>query len=178
MKRTLIIASLAFCAASFAYDGDMDVYHELKEELALIRDGYVASINMAMEDAQNSDPAGWFKARDSGEAEDWDDIEYTPPEKSSLPHVDIEEIPYGFKIMAKHDAYVVNATVRVVTRDSDIFYDVTFQKGSNAPGKEIFGEVFRNDRKVFYDNSTPCKRASVTCIDGYSRGTLGKSQNK
>ena len=68
----------------------------------------------------------------------------------------------------------IDAEIRVVTRDTDIFYDVKYNKASNAAGKEIFGEVFRNDRVVFYDESTPCKRKAVTCINEYSRGTLGK----
>ena len=58
---------IAFAVAvPFAYDGDMDTYHEAKEELALVRDGYLSALNVAMDDANEGDPEGWFKARDNG----------------------------------------------------------------------------------------------------------------
>lgn len=176
------IASFAFVAAmvsaALAYDGDMDTYHQFKEELALVRDSYVSSLNMAMSDANEAEPEGWFKARDNGEAEDWDDIEYEPPLPGNIPHLVLEEIPYGFHLTGKHGPYKFDAKIRVVTRDNDIFYDITYNKGSNAAAKEVVNEVFHNDRVVFYDNNTPCKRASVTCIHEYAKGTLGKSRNK
>lgn len=163
---------------SFAYDGDMDTYHEFKEELSLIRDGYVACINMAMEDANENDPEGWFKLRDRGEASSWAEIDYSAPAASSIPHLTFKEAPYGFRITGKHGAYKLDVTVRVVTRDNDIFYDVKHAKGSNEAGKEIFGEIFHNDRVVFYDNAKPCKRESVTCIHEYEMGTPGKAGKK
>ena len=86
----------------------------------------------------------------------------------------MEEVPYGFKLKGSHGPYKIDVEIRVVTRDTDIFYDVKYNKASNAAGKEIFGEVFRNDRVVFYDESTPCKRKAVTCINEYARGTMGK----
>ena len=49
--RTLALPLIAAVAPALAYDGDMDVYHEFKEELSLIRDGYVACLNMVMETA-------------------------------------------------------------------------------------------------------------------------------
>lgn len=174
--RTLALPLIAVAAPALAYDGDMDIYHEFKEQLSLIRDGYVACLNMVMETATENDEEGWFKMRDRGEAATWKDIEYDAPAKDQLPHVSLEEIPYGFRISGADGAYKVDAKVRVVTRDSDIFYDVQFAKGSNGPGKEIFGEVFRNDRVVFYDESSPCKRQSVTCVHEYAKGTLGKSK--
>ncbi len=173
MKKILLFA-LAFGATCFAYDGDMDIYHEFKEELSLIRDGYLANLNMAMETANENDPEGWFKARDRGEFATWKNLDYEAPDASEIPHLKFAEIPYGFSISGAHGAYKLDVKVRVVTRDNDIFYDVQFAKGCNGPGKEIFGEVFRNDRVVFYDESTPCKRKSVTCINEYARGTLGK----
>ena len=39
-------------------------------------------------------------------------------------------------------------------------------------------EVFKNDRKVFYDPKTPCTREAVTCIGQYSKGTLGILKKK
>lgn len=176
MKRIILIfAVLAFLTIeSFAYDGDMDTYHEFKEELSLIRDGYVACVNMAMEDANENDPEGWFKLRDRGEASSWAGLDYSAPETGNIPHLTLKETPYGFHIAGAHGAYKIDVTVRVVTRDSDIFYDVKHSKGSNEAGKEIFGEIFRNDRVVFYDNSTPCKRESVTCVHEYEKGTLGE----
>ncbi|MBQ1823936.1 MAG: hypothetical protein II121_02180 [Fibrobacter sp.] len=175
MKFSILPLLAALCAVpALAYDGDMDIYHEFKEELSLVRDGYVSCLNMAMENATENDAEGWFKLRDKGGAATWADLEYDPPAKEQLPHLTLKETPYGFQISGADGAYKVDAKVRVVTRDTDIFYDVQFAKGSNAPGKEIFGEVFRNDRVVFYDESTPCKRKSVTCIHEYAQGTLGK----
>ena len=46
---------VAFIVAPlFAYDGDMDTYHEFKEDLSLARDGYIACLNMAMESAKET----------------------------------------------------------------------------------------------------------------------------
>lgn len=175
MKQfALILAAALLVAPAFAYDGDMDIYHEFKEDLSLARDGYIACLNMAMESAtENTEGSleGWLDLRDKGGARSWAQLEFEAPD---LKYLSIEEMPYGFKLKGSHGAYKVNAEIRVVTRDTDIFYDVKFKKGSNAPGKEIFGEVFHNDRVVFYDESSPCKRKSVTCINEYARGTLGK----
>ena len=131
----------------FAYDGDMDTYHEAKEELALVRDGYLSALNVAMDDANEGDPEGWFKARDNGECEDWDDLEYVGPE---LEHFKLTEIPYGFQFKGRHGAYVVDVKIKVVTRDTDIFYDP----------------------------KSPCTREAVTCIGQYSKGTLGTLKKK
>lgn len=134
--RTLVFMLLLMAATAFAYDGDMDIYHEFKEELALVRDGYVACLNMAMEDAGGK-PV---------DASTWKRIEYEAPAKEQLPHITVEEIPNGFRISGAHGAYKVDAKVRVLTRETDVYYEVQFAKGSNGPGKEIFGEVFRNDK--------------------------------
>jgi hypothetical protein len=167
---------IAFAVAMpFAYDGDMDIYHEAKEDLALVRDGYITALNIAMDDANEGDPDGWFKARDNGECADWDDLEYVGPE---LEHFKLTEIPYGFQIKGRHGAYAIDVKIKVVTRDSDIFYDIQHLKGSNGPGKELVGEVFQNDRKVFYKANTPCTREAVTCVGEYSRGTLGTLKKK
>ena len=173
MKHPVVL--LAFLAAPlFAYDGDMDTYHEFKEELSLARDSYLSCLNMAMEEASEKTDGslvGWFDLRDKGGARSWMQLDYEAPD---FKYLKMEEMPYGFKLSGTHGAYKVNTEIRVVTRDTDIFYDVKHGKGSNAAGKEIFGEVFRNDRVVFYDENSPCKRKSVTCIGEYSRGTLGK----
>ena len=167
---------IAFAVAMpFAYDGDMDVYHEVKEELALVRDGYLSALNVAMNDANEGDPDGWFKARDNGECADWDDLEYAGPE---LEHFKLTEIPYGFQFKGRHGAYVMDVKIRVVTRDSDVFYDIQYQKGTNAPAKEVIEEVFKNDRKVFYKANSPCTREAVTCVGEYSKGTLGTLKKK
>ena len=174
MKYFAFFGALFLTAPLFAYDGDMDTYHEFKEDLSLARDGYVASLNMAMESANESTEGtqeGWFSLRDKGGARSWMQLDFEAPD---LKFITMTEMPYGFKLKGSHGAYKIDAEIRVVTRDSDIFYDVKYNKASNAAGKEIFGEVFRNDRVVFYDESTPCKRKAVTCINEYSRGTLGK----
>lgn len=173
---SLIFFFSLFCPSVFAYDGDMDIYHEFKEELALVRDGYVAALNMVMEDATENDPEGFLKLRDGGGASDWASLDYSAPTATDAPHLKVVEIPYGFRITGRDGAYSLDVDVRVVTRDSDIFYDVSHRKLSNGPGKEIFGEVFHNDRVVFYDESSPCKRESVTCIEEYAKGTLGKQK--
>ena len=102
-------------------------------------------------------------------------LEYAGPE---LEHFKLTEIPYGFQFKGRHGAYVVDVKIKVVTRDTDIFYDIQYQKGTNAPGKELVEEVFKNDRKVFYDPKTPCTREAVTCIGEYSKGTLGTLKKK
>ena len=43
---------------------------------------------------------------------------------------------------------------------------------------EVIEEVFKNDRKVFYDSKTPCTREAVTCVGEYSKGTLGTLKKK
>ena len=166
----LALSLYTLAVPGFAYDGDMDIYHEFKEELSLVRDGYLACINMAMETATEEDAEGWFKLRDKGGAATWKDLEYDAPSKESTPHISVEEIPYGFRISGADGAYKVDAKVRVGTRDSDIFYDVQFAKGSNAPGKEIFGEVFRNDGS----DSQRCAKDAVSCYNGKS--TFGKKR--
>ena len=171
---TLITITLGI-APLFAYDGDMDTYHEFKEELALVRDGYISALNMAMDDANEQAEDGWFNARDDGKFANWNDFEYNAPE---LEHFKVSEIPYGFQIKGHYGAYVMDAKIKVVTRDSDIFYDIEYLKGTNAPAKEVVSEIFRNDRVVFYDPKTPCVREAVTCIGEYSRGTLGLLKKK
>ena len=174
MKHLAFIFALFLAAPLFAYDGDMDTYHEFKEDLSLTRDGYIACLNMAMESANESTEGsleGWFNLRDKGGARSWMQLDFEAP---TFKFLKMEEVPYGFKLKGSHGAYKIDAEIRVVTRDTDIFYDVKYNKASNAAGKEIFGEVFRNDRVVFYDESTPCKRKAVTCINEYSRGTMGK----
>ena len=174
MKYIAFFVALFLATPLFAYDGDMDTYHEFKEDLSLARDGYIACLNMAMESANESTEGsleGWFSLRDKGGARSWMQLDFEAPD---LKFLKMEEIPYGFKLKGSHGAYKIDVEIRVVTRDTDIFYDVKYNKASNAAGKEIFGEVFRNDRVVFYDESSPCKRKSVTCINEYSRGTMGK----
>lgn len=166
----LALSLYTLAVPALAYDGDMDIYHEFKEELSLVRDGYLACINMAMETATEEDAEGWFKLRDKGGAATWKDLEYELPKKESLPDIVVEELPYGFRIKGAHGSYKVDATVLVGTRDSDIFYDVQFAKGSNGPGKEIFGEVFRNDGS----DSKRCAKGAVSCYDGKS--TFGKKR--
>ena len=174
MKHLVFFVALLLATPLFAYDGDMDTYHEFKEDLSLARDGYIACLNMAMESANESTEGsleGWFSLRDKGGARSWMQLDFEAPD---LKFLKMDEMPYGFKLKGSHGAYRIDAEIRVVTRDTDIFYDVKYNKASNAAGKEIFGEVFRNDRVVFYDESSPCKRKAVTCINEYSRGTMGK----
>ena len=174
MRLLAFLIALAV-AMPFAYDGDMDTYHEVKEELSLVRDGYLSAINLAMDDAQAHDPEGWFKVRDQGEYAEWEDFDYVAPE---LEHFKLTEIPYGFQFKGRHGAYVMDVKIKVVTRDSDVFYDIQYQKGTNAPAKEVIEEVFKNDRQVFYKANTPCTREAVTCVGEYSKGTLGALKKK
>jgi len=125
----LITFGLLGIVPSFAFDGDMDEYHEFKEDLALVRDSYVQCVNMTAE--EHPEKLGGS----------WNDIEFEAPETA---YVKIEELAGGFKIKGSHGAYKLEAEVRVRLKEGDILYEVKHsKKGSNAPGKEIAGEVFR-----------------------------------
>lgn len=111
-----------------AYDGDMDEYHEFKEDLALAKDSYLNALNVYLGDAE-------FKAGFS-----WEQIEFEAP---SLNYSSLKEVPGGFAISGTHGAYKLDAEVRITPKEDDFRYEVKFQKGTNNPGKEIAGEVFR-----------------------------------
>ena len=146
MKHLAFFFALFLAAPLFAYDGDMDTYHEFKEDLSLARDGYIACLNMAMESANESTEGsleGWFNLRDKGGARSWMQLDFEAP---TFKFLKMEEAPYGFKLKGSHGPYKIDAEIRVVTRDTDIFYDVKYNKASNAAGKEIAGTVkFRVD---------------------------------
>ncbi len=182
MKRTTsLIFALAVCLASFVPafavdDGSEppDNFTILKEELALIRDSYLVSLNEAIENSlgeNTEDLTPWFHLRDEGKAATWADLSYEVP--ATLKYLKVTEIPYGLHIQGKVGQYSGDVKVTVVTRDMDIFYDRVFMKGTSADFKNLVIELFRNDRVVYYDNSTPCKMAAVTCIHEYKQGTLG-----
>ncbi len=127
-KRILAIAAFLLPMTAFAFDGDMDEYHEFKEDLALVRDTYVSALNLSMEEHP-------------GKSElTWEEMEFEAPE---LKYTTIKEIPGGFRISGGHGAYKLDAEVRLSPNENDFKYQVKYQKGSNAPGKEIAGEVFR-----------------------------------
>ena len=174
MKYIAFFVALFLTAPLFAYDGDMDTYHEFKEDLSLARDGYIACLNMAMESANESTEGsleGWFSLRDKGGARSWMQLDFEAPD---LKFLKMEEMPYGFKLKGSHGAYKIDAEIRVVTRDTDIFYDVKYNKASHAAGNEIIGVLFRYYRVVFYHEGSPCKRKSGTCINEYARFTMDK----
>ncbi|SHL40144.1 hypothetical protein [Fibrobacter sp. UWEL] len=112
----------------YAYDGDMDVYREFKEDLALARDTYISSLNMAMDEKEVSNPS-------------WNDIDFEAPD---MKYCTLKEIPGGFKIKGSHGAYKLEADVKFVPGREDMRYQVKHSKGSNGPGKDIAGEVFRD----------------------------------
>lgn len=114
--------------SSLAYDGDMDEYHAFKEELALARDSYVTCMNMVADESPEKIGGGW------------DAIEFEAPETA---FVKLAEIPGGFRISGSHGAYKLDAEVRFKLKEGDVVFEVKHKKGSNAPGKEIAGEVFR-----------------------------------
>jgi len=131
IRSLLFFVTFGFLGAvsALAFDGDMDEYHEFKEDLALVRDSYVQCVNM-MADEHPEKLGG-----------SWSDIEFEAPETA---YVKIEELAGGFKIKGAHGAYKLDAEVRVRLKEGDILYEVKHsKKGSNAPGKEIAGEVFR-----------------------------------
>jgi len=127
-KHILIAVALLLPITAFAFDGDMDEYHEFKEDLALVRDTYIQALNISMEEKGD-------KANPS-----WNDIEFELPE---LKYVVVKELPGGFKISGKHGAYKLDAEVRISPNENDFRYVVKHLAGSNAPGKEIAGEVFK-----------------------------------
>lgn len=130
MKKVLCLFALmafALFTPTFAFDGDMDVYHEFKEDLALARDTYLSSLNMALDEKELSDPS-------------WEAIEFEAPE---LKYCTLKELPAGFIIKGSHGAYKVDAEVKFVPGKEDMRYQVKYLKGTNAPGKDIMGEVFK-----------------------------------
>ncbi len=129
-KPLILLALLAMTmlvSPIFAYDGDMDEYHEFKEDLALVKDGYVSAMNVAMDEK-------------SVENASWADIEFEAPD---LKYVKLSEVRGGFKLEGSHGAYKLNVEVKVTPGEDDMKYSLKFLKGCNAPGKEIAGEVFR-----------------------------------
>lgn len=113
----------------FAYDGDMDEYREFREDLALVRDSYVTCVNMIAD--ENPEKVGGS----------WQDLEFEAP---ATAYVKVEELAGGFKLKGAHGAYKLEVDVRVsLNPEGDPVYEVKHKKGSNAPGKDIAGEVFR-----------------------------------
>ena len=158
--------ALVLCVPAFAYDEDLDTYREVREELASLRDSYIADINMAMEEANADNPEGWFKARQNGFGRSWKDTDFEAPMSQVFA---IEEIPYGFKVHGNKGEYKFNFKVVVTTRDADIYYVVSFLSGTNAAAKEIVNEVFKNEASDYH---SPCPKDAITCYKG--RSTNGK----
>ena len=125
--RMIAIMALVLPMAALAFDGDMDEYHEFKEDLALARDSYITALNVAMEDNGKSTLT-------------WAEMEYEAPE---LQYTTMKEVPGGFRVAGKHGAYTLDVEVRVSPSENDFRYEVKYLKGTNKPGKEIAGEVFR-----------------------------------
>ena len=140
----------------------------LEEELALVRDTYLSALTSAMEKAMETAPDNWFKMRAEGQYATWDDFEIEVP---SVAHFQVTEAPYGFSIKSKVSDMPGSCSVRVVTRDMDIFYDLDFSKKASEAFQERVRDVFSNDRAVYYDPNSPCTKKAVTCIDEYKKGT-------
>ena len=112
-KTTSLFFALAVCLASFVPafavdDGSEppDNFTILKEELALIRDSYLVSLNEAIEASlgeNTEDLTPWFHLRDEGKAATWADLGYEVPK--SLQHLKVTEIPYGLHIQGKVGQY-------------------------------------------------------------------------
>lgn len=174
--------TLASFVPAFAVDDGSeppDNFTVLKEELALIRDSYLVSLNGALEETlgdDSKDLAPWFHLRDEGKAATWADLGYEAP--ADLKYLKVTEIPYGLHVVGAVGQYKGDVKITVVTRDMDIFYDRVFAKGTVEDFKNLVIELFRNDRVVYYDNSTPCKMSAVTCINEYKQGTLGLLKKK
>ena len=161
MKHIALISAVMAIAVNAAFAGD-EPDKEFKEQLASLRDSYASALNMAMEDANDGDPAGWFKARDEGLDADWDDLEFEPP---TLSFFSVEEIPYGYRISGSTSDLQLNADVFVWTRNTDIQYTVTYRSGTNAAAKEIAKEVFQSEQS---DYPSKCAKGAVTCYNGKS----------
>lgn len=123
----ILLAIVSLVPVSYAYDGDMDIYHEYKEDLLLIKDTYASALNVAMGEGSMMNPT-------------WAAIEFEVPE---LQYNTLTEIPGGYKVKGSHGAYKLEAEIKVSPKEDDLRYEVKFLKGCNAPGKEIAGEVFR-----------------------------------
>ena len=158
--------AMALSVPASAYDEDLDTYREVREELASLRDSYIADINMAMEEANADNPEGWFNTRDKGFGYSWSDTDFEAPMSKVFT---IEEIPYGFKVHGNKGEYKFNFKVMVATRDADIHYVVSILSGTNAAAKEIVNEVFKNEASDYH---SPCPKDAVTCYKG--RATYGK----
>lgn len=170
--KHLVLISAVMALAINAFSAN-DNEKEFKEQLASLRDSYASALNMAMEDAMEGDPAGWFKARNEGLDADWDDLEFEPP---TLSLFSVEEIPYGYKISGSNHDYQLNAEIFVWTRNSDIQYTITYLSGTNDAAKEIAKEVFQNEQS---DYPSKCAKGAVTCYNGKSTfGELKKGKKK
>ena len=172
MKHLALIPIAFALAFGSAFAAD-DNYTQFKEQLASLRDSYASALNMAMEDAMDGDPAGWFKARNEGLDADWDDLEFEPP---TLSLFSIEEIPYGYKISGSNHDYQLNAEIFVWTRNTDIQYTITYLPGTSESAKEIATEVCQTEQS---DYPSKCAKGAVTCYNGKSTfGELKKGKKK
>ena len=167
--KHLVLISAVMALAINAFSAN-DNEKEFKEQLASLRDSYASALNMAMEDAMEGDPAGWFKARNEGLDADWDDLEFEPP---TLSLFSVEEIPYGYKISGSNHDFQLNAEIFVWTRNTDIQYTITYLDGTNEAAKEIAKEVFQNEQS---DYPSKCAKGAVTCYNGKS--TFGELKKK
>lgn len=168
MKRLALILAILLASVGSVFAGD--IYDEFREQLASIRDSYVTSLNMAIEDANSKgDASGWFWMRDQGLAATWKDLDFEPPESP----LTVKEIPYGFRISGSISGFGIDIEVFVWTRDSDVQYTVTYRSSANASMKEVVREVFVNEQS---DYPMKCAKGAVACYNGKS--TFGKLKKK
>lgn len=129
----LVLGMVFMPTCIHAYDGDMDEYHEFKEDLNLVRDSYLNALNISLgesEDAGSTVPQ---------KIPSWSEMEFEVP---SLAYLTVKEIPQGYELSGSHGAYKVVAKVKVRFKEDDFVYDLEFAKGTNAAGKDILREVF------------------------------------
>ena len=131
----LLLSLVLPCSAEV----DIDVYHEFREELALVRDGYVTAWNMAIETANENDPEGWAKLHAGNKAVTWAEIEFEAPETT---HLKVTEIPNGFAIEGTYDVYKLKATFVPYTKENDTYYNIKYGVKPNTYTKEVVEEVF------------------------------------
>ncbi|MCF0215976.1 MAG: hypothetical protein HUK21_06315 [Fibrobacteraceae bacterium] len=167
-KIILWVACALFFTQAHAADDESE-QPSFSEQVELVRDYFLNSFNSAMESTGSLE--SWFDVRAEGKYSCWAEIDFVPP---AAPLLDVSEVPYGLRIKSKSPQYKGAVTILVLTRDDVIYYERNYDKGCSAAFKDLIHELFGNEKVVYYDQSTPCKKKAVTCINEYHKGTLGK----
>lgn len=160
-----LLAFLAFASVAFAQD------EALEESLSVVKESYDSALNAVFDASTDEALDNWFKERSQGKYASWAEIEFEKPEVENL---EISEILYGLVIKSSVAGAEGSASIRFVTRDENIRYQVTFEKNVSAAFKKTVNEVFDNGPIIFSKAGTPCTAAAVTCVDVYAKGTNGR----